>query len=191
MRMQTKFNVTIPQDRIGALVGEDGKIKQSIENTFKAKLNIDSESGIVELTLASEDGDAASLLKARDIVTAIGRGFSPDRAFVLRDDEIILDIIDLREIFGRNDDTISRIKGRVIGRGGKIRKLIVELSKTDVSVYGHTISLIGDYDSISIAREATLMLLEGKQHSTVYKFLRQRRREQKIKKITELWEPTK
>jgi ribosomal RNA assembly protein len=90
MRMQTKFNVTIPQDRIGALVGEDGKIKQSIENTFKAKLNIDSESGIVELTLASEDGDAASLLKARDIVTAIGRGFSPDRAFVLRDDEIIL-----------------------------------------------------------------------------------------------------
>jgi ribosomal RNA assembly protein len=191
MRMQTKFNVTIPQDRIGALVGEDGKIKQSIENTFKAKLNIDSESGIVELTLASEDGDAASLLKARDIVTAIGRGFSPDRAFVLRDDEIILDIIDLREIFGRNDDTISRIKGRVIGRGGKIRKLIEELSKTDVSVYGHTISLIGDYDSISIAREATLMLLEGKQHSTVYKFLRQRRREQKIKKITELWEPTK
>jgi ribosomal RNA assembly protein len=131
------------------------------------------------------------LLKARDIVTAIGRGFSPDRAFVLRDDEIILDIIDLREIFGRNDDTISRIKGRVIGRGGKIRKLIEELSKTDVSVYGHTISLIGDYDSISIAREATLMLLEGKQHSTVYKFLRQRRREQKIKKITELWEPTK
>ena len=191
MRMQTKFNVTIPQDRIGALVGEDGKIKQSIENTFKAKLNLDSESGIVELTLASEDGDAASLLKARDIVTAIGRGFSPDRAFVLRDDEIILDIIDLREIFGRNDDTISRIKGRVIGRGGKIRRLIEELSKTDVSVYGHTISLIGDYDSISIAREATLMLLEGKQHSTVYKFLRQRRREQKIKKITELWEPTK
>jgi ribosomal RNA assembly protein len=131
------------------------------------------------------------LLKARDIVTAIGRGFSPDRAFALRDDEIILDIIDLREIFGRNEDTISRIKGRVIGRGGKTRILIEELTRTDVSIYGHTVSLIGDYDSISIAREATLLLLEGKQHSTVYKFLRQRRREQKIKKITELWEPTK
>ncbi|MCW4043420.1 MAG: KH domain-containing protein, partial [Candidatus Bathyarchaeota archaeon] len=99
--------------------------------------------------------------------------------------------IDLREIFGRNEDTISRIKGRVIGRGGKTRQLIEELTKADVSIYGHTISLIGDYDSISIAREATLLLLEGKQHSTVYKFLRQRRREQKIKKITELWEPTK
>lgn len=189
--MQTKFNVTIPQDRIGALVGEEGEIKQRIESTFRAKLNINSESGIVELTLASEEGDTASLLKARDIVTAIGRGFSPDRAFALRDDEIILDIIDLREIFGRNEDTISRIKGRVIGRGGKTRILIEELTRTDVSIYGHTISLIGDYDSISIAREATLLLLEGKQHSTVYKFLRQRRREQKIKKITELWEPTK
>ena len=189
--MQTKFNVTIPQDRIGALVGEEGAIKQRIESTFRAKLNINSESGIVELTLVSEEGDAASLLKARDIVTAIGRGFSPDRAFALRDDEIILDIIDLREIFGRNEDTISRIKGRVIGRGGKTRILIEELTRTDVSIYGHTISLIGDYDSISIAREATLLLLEGKQHSTVYKFLRQRRREQKIKKITELWEPTK
>ncbi|MCK5626481.1 RNA-processing protein [Candidatus Bathyarchaeota archaeon] len=189
--MQTKFNVTIPQDRIGALVGEEGEIKQRIESTFRAKLNINSESGIVELTLVSEEGDAASLLKARDIVTAMGRGFSPDRAFALRDDEIILDIIDLREIFGRNEDTISRIKGRVIGRGGKTRILIEELTRTDVSIYGHTISLIGDYDSISIAREATLLLLEGKQHSTVYKFLRQRRREQKIKKITELWEPTK
>ena len=126
--MQTKFNVTIPQDRIGALVGEEGEIKQRIESTFRAKLNINSESGIVELTLVSEEGDAASLLKARDIVTAIGRGFSPDRAFALRDDEIILDIIDLREIFGRNEDTISRIKGRVIGRGGKTRILRVKTS---------------------------------------------------------------
>jgi ribosomal RNA assembly protein len=189
--MQTKLNVTIPQDRIGALVGEEGRIKQRIEQTFRAKLNIDSETGIVELTLVSEEGDAASLLKARDVVNAIGRGFSPDRAFVLRDEDVILDIIDLREIFGRNEDTISRIKGRVIGRRGKTRNLIEELTKTDVSVYGHTISLIGDYDSISTAREATMMFLEGKQHSTVYKFLRQRRHEEKIKKITELWEPTK
>jgi ribosomal RNA assembly protein len=189
--MQTILNVIIPQDRIGALVGEEGKIKQRIEDAFTAKLSIDSDSGIVELTFASEEGDAASLLKARDVVNAIGRGFSPDRAFVLKDDDVILDIIDLREIFGRNDEAISRIKGRVIGRRGKIRKLIEELTKTDVSIYGYTISLIGDYDSISTAREATLMILEGKQHSTVYKFLRQRRREEKIKKITELWEPTK
>jgi len=187
--LQNKLNVTIPQERVGVLVGEEGKVKRSIEKTFKVTLYIDSESGIVEIASSPQAGDAASLLKARDVVTAIGRGFSPHRAFTLRDEDIILDVIDLREIFGKSESDIVRIKGRIIGREGKTRNMLEELAKTNISIYGYTISITGDYESVSTAREAVMMLIEGKQHSTVYKFLRQRRRKEKIRKITELWEP--
>ncbi len=191
MKVQNKFNVIIPQDRVGVLVGEEGKVKGTIERIFKVTLNVDSESGIVEIISAPQDGDAASLLQVRDVVNAIGRGFSPERAFKLKEEDMILDVVDLREIFGKSESDIARIKGRVIGRQGKTRNMLEELTKTNVSIYGHTISMIGDFESVSTVREAIMMLIEGKQHSTVYKLLRRRRHEEKIKKITELWEPAR
>ena len=191
MKVQNKFNVVIPQDRVGVLVGEEGKVKGTIERIFKVTLNVDSESGIVEIISAPQDGDAASLLQVRDVVNAIGRGFSPERAFKLKEEDMIFDVVDLREIFGKSESDIARIKGRVIGRQGKTRSMLEELTKTNVSIYGHTISIIGDFESASTAREAIMMLIEGKQHSTVYKLLRRRRHEEKIKKITELWEPAR
>ena len=189
VKMQSKLSVTIPQERVAILIGEDGEVRQRIEKDFKVTLNIDSETGIVQITPLPQENDAVSLLKARDIVTAIGRGFSPHRAFALRDDDMILDVIDLRELFGKNESDIDRIKGRLIGRQGKARMMLEELTRTNVSIYGHTISTIGDYESSSLSREAIMMLIEGKQHATVYRFLRKRRHEEKIKKITELWEP--
>ena len=189
MRVESKLSVTIPQERVGVLIGENGEVRRRVEETFRVTLKIDSETGNVDVAQQSQVGDAFSLLKARDVVTAIGRGFSPQRAIALRDEDAILDVIDLREVFGRNDSDIARIKGRVIGRQGKTRNMLEELTKTHVSVYGHTISTIGDYESASTAREAIMMLIEGKQHSTIYKFLRQKRRKEKVRKITELWEP--
>ncbi len=128
------------------------------------------------------------ILKARDIVTAIARGFSPERALSLVDGDIVLYIIDLRETFGRNDRDIARLNGRVIGSEGKIRRLIEEMTGTKVSVYGHTISMIGEYEKVNAAREAIELLLKGKQHSTVYKLLRKRKSESKKRETLELWQ---
>ncbi|MGQ9543091.1 MAG: KH domain-containing protein [Candidatus Bathyarchaeia archaeon] len=185
--MQSRFNLAVPKERIGVIIGEDGKVKEKIERIFKVNLNIDSEGGIVEITQRNQNGDLTNILKARDAVTAIARGFSPEDAFKLKNEDIILDIIDLREIFGKSESDITRIKGRIIGRQGKMRCMLEELTGTDVSVYGHTVAIAGNYEAVSTAREAVLMLIEGKQHSTVYKFLRQRKREEKRKRMTELW----
>jgi len=93
----------------------------------------------------------------------------------------------LREIFGRSLSDLERLKGRIIGQEGKTRRIIEELTDADVSVYGHTISIIADADEMDIAREAIQMLLKGRQHSSVYRFLHRKRRELKKKKL-ELWE---
>jgi len=104
------------------------------------------------------------------------------------DEDIVLDVIDLRETFGKNEREIARLKGRVIGREGKIRRLIEEMTDAKVSVYGHTISMLGEYETVTAAREAIEMLLKGKQHSTVYKLLRKIKRESKKRETLELWE---
>ncbi len=178
----------IPKDRIGTLIGPEGHVKENIENKLSVELTIDSETGDVTITLAKEDQDPSLLFRAKEVVTAIGRGFSPDRAFrLIRDEDAALEIIDLREIFGRSPSDLRRIKGRIIGQEGKTRRIIEELTEADVSVHGHTVSIIADMDQMEVAREAVQMLLQGSQHSTVYRFLHRKRRELKKKKL-ELWE---
>lgn len=186
--METRVSTTIPLERLGVLIGREGSTKNKVENAFKAQLLIQSESGVVEIVPKEDSDDPTMILRARDVVVAIARGFSPERALGLVDDDIVLDIIDLRETLGRNERDIARLKGRVIGREGKIRRLIEEMTEAKVSVYGHTISILGEYEKATDAREAIELLLKGKQHSTVYKLLRKIKSESKKRETLELWE---
>jgi len=178
----------IPRERIGVLIGPNGEIKKYIERTLLVKLEIESETGGVKIILTENVEDPSLLFKAKDVVNAIGRGFSPELAFrLIRDEEAFLDIIDLRAIFGKSESDIRRVKGRIIGMEGKTRRIIEELTETNVCVYGYTVGLIGDIEQVQAAREAIQMLIRGSLHSTVYRFLHRKRRELKKRKL-ELWE---
>ncbi len=179
--------VRIPKERVGILIGPEGKVKQYIEEKLQVKLDVDSE-GSITLTLSEKATDPSLLLKAKDVVTAIGRGFSPEAAFrLIRNEDEIFDMIDLRVIFGRSESDIKRIKGRIIGAEGKTRKLIEELTEADVVVYGHTVGLIGSFEQVDTAHNAVQMIIEGCQHHTVYNYLQKKRTELKKQKL-ELWE---
>jgi ribosomal RNA assembly protein len=180
--------VKVPRERIGALVGPDGRVKASIEKKLSVRLRIDSQTGDIQITLMPSAQDPTVLFRAKEVVTAIGRGFSPENAFrLLRDDETMLEVIDLRETVGRSLSDMKRLKGRVIGKEGKTRRIIEELTEADICVYGHTISIVGEIDQVAIAKEAVRMLIRGSLHGTVYRFLHRKRRELKKKKM-ELWE---
>jgi ribosomal RNA assembly protein len=179
--------VKIPKERVGILIGPEGKVKQEIETKLKVKLDIDKE-GSVCIKLPENIPDPSVFLRAKDIVTAIGRGFTPETAFrLLRNEDDIFDMIDLRLIFGRSESDITRVKGRIIGTEGKTRKLIEELTEADVVVYGHTVGIIGSFEEADAARNAVQMVVEGCQHHTVYNYLQKKRTELKKQKL-ELWE---
>jgi len=180
--------VKIPKERVGVLVGPDGRVKQNIEEKLKVELQVDSEGGDVKVLLTEKAEDPSLLFRAKDVVTAIGRGFSPEQAFrLIRDENAIFDVIDLRIIFGRSESDISRVKGRIIGMNGKTRRIIEELTDANVVVYGHTVGIIGTFEQADAARNAVQMLIDGSQHHAVYKFLANKRRELK-KQMLELWE---
>ncbi len=181
--------VKVPKERVGALIGPNGLVKEKVEKKLSVQLQIDSQTGNVTITLSTTATDPSLLFRAKEVITAIGRGFSPERAFrLLYDEGTILVIIDLRDIVGRSQSDIKRLKGRIIGKEGKTRRIIEELTDANVSVHGHTVSIIGDMDQAEVAREAIQMLIRGSQHRTAYRFLYKKRRELKKKRM-ELWEP--
>jgi ribosomal RNA assembly protein len=180
--------VRIPKERVGVLVGPEGKVKQYIEEKLMVELQIESEAGGVSIVLSENTKDPTTLFKAKDVVTAIGRGFSPEYAFrLIRNEEDIFDFIDLRTIFGRSESDIKRIKGRIIGANGKTRGLIEQLTEANVVVYGHTIGIIGTFGQVDVARNAVQMLINGNQHHSVYKYLQKKRSDFKKEKL-QLWE---
>ncbi len=179
--------VRIPKERVGVLVGPDGRIKKYIEDKLEVTLDIDTE-GSVTIILSEKAQDPSLLLRAKDLVTAIGRGFKPETAFrLIRNEDEIFDMIDLRHIFGRSESDIRRIKSRIIGTEGKTRRLIEELTEADVVVYGHTIGIIGSFEQADAARNAIQMIIDGCEHHTMYKYLQKKRTELKKQKL-QLWE---
>jgi ribosomal RNA assembly protein len=180
--------IKVAKERVGVIIGPDGVTKKNIEEKLSVELEIDSDSGDITITMNEGATDPSLLFKAKDVVTALGRGFSPEHAFrLLRDEEAVLDVIDLRTVFGKSEADIKRVKGRIIGMNGKTRRLIEELTDTQVAVFGHTVSIIGTIEQAAVAREAVEMLVKGSMHSTVYRVLHRKRGEMK-KKMLELWE---
>lgn len=165
----------LPKERIGVAVGPDGQTKREIERRTDTKLTLDSETGEVRIESTAEN--PLGVLKARDVINAIARGFSSERAFRLFEDDQLLEITEIRDFAGDSDRTRVRLKGRVIGERGKTRQILEQTTGAHISVYGKTIATIGTAEQLAVVREALEMLLGGAKHSTVYRFLERKRRE--------------
>ncbi|WP_280537768.1 KH domain-containing protein [Halopenitus sp. POP-27] len=167
-------HVTVPQDRIGVLIGEGGETLREVEDRADVRLDVDSETGSVAI---DSTGDPVTALVAPDIVKAIGRGFTPEVALSLFDHDLRrFELIDLAD-HTRNDNDMQRKKGRIIGENGRTRELMEELTGAEVVVYGSTVGIIGDAEEVSAVRRAVGMLLDGAPHGAVYSFLERKSNE--------------
>jgi len=119
--------------------------------------------------------ESMNFIKAMDIVKAIARGFSPEKALLLANDRFALRVLSLCEIVGKSERAIHQKKARVIGRNGSVRANIEKETNCYISVYGNTVSIIGEIEEIALAEEAIEMLLHGANVSTVYKRIKKRK----------------
>ena len=178
--------IRIPNDRIAVLIGKSGNVKLKIETMCHVSLDIDGDTG--EIFIKS-NGDVEKIqpFKAIEIVTAIGRGFSPETALKLLDGENTLHVVDLREFAGKSNANVERIKGRIIGEGGRARRNMENLSGTHISVYGRTVSVIGDASKLRLIVDAISSISSGSIHGVVYDKLESANRRTKQEKM-QLWE---
>ncbi|MDD1766370.1 MAG: KH domain-containing protein [Candidatus Methanomethyliaceae archaeon] len=185
--IMSRIYLRIPVERAGVLIGNKGGTKAELEKGTGTSISVDGKSGEIVIECPAGSIDPSGILKVRDLINAIGRGFSPQRAFRLFTDGQMLEVIDLKQVIGDSRNQLVRVKGRIIGENGKTRRIIESLAGTAISVYGHTVAMIGDYYEIRVAKEAIEMLLKGAQHGTVYRFLNKEHLELKKRKLS-LWE---
>ncbi|MGY5143134.1 MAG: KH domain-containing protein [Candidatus Nitrosopumilus sp. bin_32a] len=178
--------IRIPNDRVGVLIGKAGNVKSKIEESCYVSLDIDGVNGEVFIRTQG-DVEKIKPFKAMEIVTAIGRGFSPENAMTLLNGENTLHVIDLREFAGKSSANVERIKGRIIGEGGRARRNMENLSGTHISVYGRTVSIIGDSSKLRVVVDAISAISSGSMHGAVYTKLEAVNRKEKIEKM-QLWE---
>ncbi len=180
--MEFAYELKIPKERIAVLIGRDGEVKKELEELTGAHINVDSKEGDIRIT----GEDSLSLYAIREVVKAIGRGFNPDIARLLLKPDYVLEIIQLQEFVKNKKNHFDRVRGRVIGSGGKAREQIEQLTESFICVYGKTVSIIGDNESVVTAKKAVESLLNGSPHSNVYRFLEKNRKNIKKKKMVNI-----
>src|SRR3989338_5335704 len=153
--VEYSYELKVPKNRVAVIIGKEGNVKKEIEESTNTKLNIDSKEGDIFVT----GEDALGLYTAREMIKAIGRGFNPELARLLLKPDYIFEVVDLSEYIGKSNDAMLRLKGRVIGKEGKSRKIIEELTECNISVFGKTISIIGLPEAVASARQAIESLL--------------------------------
>jgi len=114
--VEQKTFIRIPGERVGALIGPKGKTKKRIETTFQVDLIIDSETGNVNIRVKPDQPDVSVLFVVRNVVRAIGRGFSPKNALTLINEDFDIIIMGLEEYVGKSKNAQNRVKGRIIGK---------------------------------------------------------------------------
>ena len=154
--------VNIPEERKAVLIGKDGSTKGELEARTGTRIGI--REGII-----IEGDDPIMVMKATEAVKAIGRGFSPEKALLLLNDDYELRIITLQ---GESEKAMKRLMARVIGRKGATRRILESDTNCLISVYGKTVSIIGMRDEIAAAETAVEDLLKGRSHGYVYAKLR-------------------
>jgi len=138
--------IRIPNDRIGALIGKSGNVKSLIEKSCHVSIDVDGDNGEVFIKSIG-DVEKMQPFKAIEIVSAIGRGFSPENAMTLLEGENTLHI----------------------------------------SVYGRTVSIIGDASKLRLVVDAISAISSGGMHGAVYDKLEAANRRTKQEKM-QLWE---
>ena len=89
-------------------------------------------------------------------------------------------MVDLKEHVGKRSSQQRRIRARIIGSEGKIRKMIEQHTGTEISIYKSTVVLVGEGSGLISARQAIEMLASGSEHGTVIKYLEKERRKSRM-----------
>lgn len=178
--------IRIPQDRVGVVIGPGGETKRLLAQRSGIPIEVDSVTQEVAIHDEVEGADPVMVLKVKDVVRALARGFSPEHAMRLFSDDVYFELLDFHDYVGKSKGHVRRVTSRIIGAEGKTRRIIEEQSGCDLAIYGHTVGIIGELEDLGNAKQAVDMILRGAEHASVYRFLENQRRKAK-RADAELW----
>jgi ribosomal RNA assembly protein len=154
--------VRVPDDRLEVLK-KDNKIAH-IEEQTGSSIHIDQDCKTVSIN----NTDSVNEMDTKKTINAISVGFSVTESMKLSHNELYqLEIINLKNAT-RNKSEMKRQKGRIIGKDGRTKEIIGDLSDVSLSIYKNKIGIIGDSQDVLKSRDVILDLINGRPHSSVY-----------------------
>lgn len=154
--------VYIPKVKIRTL-RKNFSIVREIELKTECEISFDKEENCIRI----KGKDAFAEYTAKEVIFAYGRGFSVKDACKLMNEEIYIKVINFKE-YTKNKDRIKLIKSRIIGTEGRAKVHIEGVSSAIISVYGNTVSIIGDVNAVRDAETAVATIIGGGSHRSAY-----------------------
>lgn len=149
------------------------RIKKILENKkiLEKKLNIKLFSEGRKLTI---EGSELEEFIASKVIEAIEIGFKVETTLQLVEPEYILEKIEIKNLTKRK--SLEEVRARVIGKEGRTKELVEELSECEISIHGNEIGVIGEAEKIKGCMHALVMLVQGSKQSSVYAYLEKQRK---------------
>lgn len=106
---------------------------------------------------------------AEKVIDAINFGFVLSKALAIKKDDLMFEIINIKDHTNRKD--LERIRGRIIGKAGKTLKTLSDLSECFIEINENHVGIIGLPESIEVAQESLISIIKGSKQSNVYAHL--------------------
>ena len=138
------------------------KNKTRLEKLLKIKISNRGKETVIEGTPENE-------FTAEKVIDAINFGFPYSHATEIKKQDLEFEIINLKDYTKKHD--YERIRGRIIGKGGKALRNLSELSDCFIEINENRIGIIGEPLNVKNAIEALTQIIRGSKHGNVYKGL--------------------
>ncbi len=151
-------------------------ICEKIERIIKNKKKLEEELNIKITNRGKEvyiSGEPEDEYIAEKVIESLEFGFPFSAALQIKKEDILFEVLNIKECTSQKN--LERVRGRVIGKGGKALKTISSLSDCYIELSGNKVGIIGNCENIKNAEEACKLLLKGSKHANVYAYLEKHR----------------
>jgi len=140
--------------------------KKRLQKLLDVKINIKSNEISVE-------GVPEDEYIAEKVIDAINLGFPIAIALLIKEEDFLLEILDIKKYTRRKD--LETIRARLIGKGGKTLKTLNTLTECFFELKDNDVGIVGPPELIKNASDAVIFLIQGSKQSNVYSYLEKHR----------------
>ena len=146
------------------------RTKEELEKKLEVKITIQGR----KVTFS---GDSLQEYEASIILDAISFGFSAKKALFLKDENMIFRIINIKTFTRKKN--LREVRARVIGKEGKTKKTIENISNCHLIIKDKEIGVICSSESIEKLTTALSSLVRGAKQANTYRFLEKMNKNQR------------
>ncbi len=150
--------------------------KKKLEKELEIKITYKGKNVFV-------DGDAEKEYTALEAMQAINLNFSVNKALLLKNDNIVLQTLNIKDITKRHD--LERVRARIIGTKGKTLKTLNNLTNCEISLKDNKIGIIGNAEEIEEAIQALTSLIQGSKQGNVYSRVEREKKRKRLRANSE------